>query len=39
MTTTEIEKEIEYLENKKGNYGWTQSDVILYEYLVKLLNT
>lgn len=37
MTTQEINEEIEYLEKKKVNYGWTQADVLRYNYLLSLI--
>jgi hypothetical protein len=34
---SEIKEEIEYLENKRAKYGWTDKDAQRYYYLKRLL--
>jgi len=36
MTTQEIQDEIDYLEQKRIDHGWTQADVLKYNHLISL---
>jgi len=38
QTEKEILEEIKYLEEKKGNYGWTQKDVDRHYFLKKYID-